>query len=162
VAVWVTNKLAYQNFVKKTLFNAWGVKYITTWYWIKVTSAGELVLPLDSPHRFPYEPILIGRRDPAESTASLPSLPDDTRFICSPVNSHSRKPPLEDIFSPYLRSNAYKLELFARNLLPGWYSPLRSRCNSRCSHSCRYSWGDEVLLFQNLLYWEPRNISGTE
>jgi hypothetical protein len=39
VAVWVTNKVKWQNFVKSELFPLWGVEYLATWYWLKVGDA---------------------------------------------------------------------------------------------------------------------------
>ncbi len=36
MVVWVTNKPAFHSFVCKTLFKRWKVKYLATWYWLKV------------------------------------------------------------------------------------------------------------------------------
>ena len=36
IAVWVTNKKKFAQFVVDTLFPAWGVKPIAEWHWIKV------------------------------------------------------------------------------------------------------------------------------
>lgn len=37
VLVWVTNKQRQQNFVREHLFPKWNIKYLTKWYWLKVT-----------------------------------------------------------------------------------------------------------------------------
>ena len=61
VAVWLTNKKSYWTWVKDTVFPAWGVRALTTWYWLKVTTRVEPVLPLCATReRKPYEPVLIG------------------------------------------------------------------------------------------------------
>jgi N6-adenosine-specific RNA methylase IME4 len=52
-------------------------------------------------------------------------------FACVASQAHSQKPYLGDILDKYCTKQGRKLELFARNLLPGWTS-----------------WGNEVLLFQ--------------
>ncbi|KAK9270182.1 hypothetical protein L1049_025758 [Liquidambar formosana] len=38
VALWVTNREKLRNFVEKELFPTWEVKYVATFYWLKVTS----------------------------------------------------------------------------------------------------------------------------
>ncbi|KAJ3019756.1 Methyltransferase-like protein 4 [Thoreauomyces humboldtii] len=133
VAVWVTNKPKYHSFVREKLFPAWGLAHVGEWYWIKVTNAGEWVIDLDSAHRKPYEMLVIGRsKTSLDSTSTVPDVPG-RRALCSvPSRQHSRKPFLEGLFEPHLPAKARKLELFARNLLPGWMS-----------------WGNEVLKFND-------------
>ncbi|KND00416.1 uncharacterized protein SPPG_04738 [Spizellomyces punctatus DAOM BR117] len=137
LAVWVTNKPKYQRFVRDKLFSACGLAYVAEWYWLKVTLKGEWVVDLDSLHRKPYEVLIIGRAQHASNShpdpvASLPT----RRAICSvPSKHHSRKPLLDDAIAPFLPRDAQKLEIFARNLLPGWTS-----------------WGNEVLRFNDVQY----------
>lgn len=64
VGVWVTNKQKYLRFTKSELFPHWSVELVAEWFWAKVTRRGELVTDLDSPHKKPYEPLLIGRFQP--------------------------------------------------------------------------------------------------
>ena len=64
VGIWVTNKQKYLRFTKSELFPHWSVELVAEWYWVKVTRRGELVTDLDSPHKKPYEPLLIGRFRP--------------------------------------------------------------------------------------------------
>ena len=61
VGIWVTNKQKYLRFTKTELFPHWSVELVAEWYWVKVTRKGELVTDLDSPHKKPYEPLLLGR-----------------------------------------------------------------------------------------------------
>ncbi|KAJ3042038.1 Methyltransferase-like protein 4 [Rhizophlyctis rosea] len=159
VATWVTNHPKFRAFVLDKLYPAWGLKCVGVWVWCKVTTKGEWVGPLDSPHRKPYEILLIGRRVPAEETeiVSLPepegSSPQDTfpyhRAIVSvPSRYHSRKPYLGDIFDQFIPHDASssppkRLELFARNLNPGWTS-----------------WGNEVLKFNDRRYFDV--VSGVD
>lgn len=64
VGIWVTNKQKYLRFTKTELFPHWSVELMAEWYWVKVTRKGELVTDLDSPHKKPYEPLLLGRFTP--------------------------------------------------------------------------------------------------
>jgi len=151
VAVWVTNRPRFQNFVKTDLFKKWKVKYLTTWYWLKVTNEGEMVIDLKSKHRKPYEKILFGIFEEGSFDFQLP----ENNVICSIPGSHSRKPPLLgilvllffffhyslDVIKPYLPpENTNYLELFARNLTPRMTS-----------------WGNEVLHFQQRSYFTKEN-----
>ena len=61
VGIWVTNKQKYLRFTKTELFPHWSVELVAEWHWVKVTRKGELVTDLDSPHKKPYEPLLLGR-----------------------------------------------------------------------------------------------------
>lgn len=36
MALWMTNREKLHDFVEKELFPMWGVKYVTTFYWLKV------------------------------------------------------------------------------------------------------------------------------
>lgn len=60
VAVWVTNKQSYWEWLVNTVFPSWGAEYVTTWYWLKVCDDGTPVLPLDKHReRKPFEPLVI-------------------------------------------------------------------------------------------------------
>lgn len=61
VGIWVTNKQKYLRFTKTELFPHWSVELVAEWHWVKVTRKGELVTDLDSVHKKPYEPLLLGR-----------------------------------------------------------------------------------------------------
>eukprot|EP00731_Ephydatia_muelleri_P018463 Em0011g503a len=153
IVVWVTNKTKLRDFVHDTLFPSWNVATVGEWHWIKVTTEGELVFDIDSLHKKPYEVLIIGEyRVGALSCVENEDIPPDAKkgkltlysemstplpynyaFLCVPTRVHSQKPYLGDLFAPYLPTNPWCLELFARNLHHGWTS-----------------WGNEVLKFQEM------------
>ncbi|CAB4023679.1 methyltransferase 4 isoform X1 [Paramuricea clavata] len=61
VVVWVTNKQKYRKFVIEELFPSWSCNLIGEWYWVKLTRKGEMVFDLESTHKKPYEPLIIGQ-----------------------------------------------------------------------------------------------------
>lgn len=91
VAVWVTNKPKFRKFIIHKLFPAWELECKAEWVWLKVTTEGQCIFPLDSSHKKPYEQLIIGHR---QKTSDLPS-----RHVIVSVPSlrHSRKPPLQGI-----------------------------------------------------------------
>ncbi|CEG74880.1 hypothetical protein RMATCC62417_10014 [Rhizopus microsporus] len=135
VAVWVTNKPKFRKFIIHKLFPAWELECKAEWVWLKVTTEGQCIFPLDSSHKKPYEQLIIGHR---QKTSDLPS-----RHVIVSVPSlrHSRKPPLQDVILPYLKNKDRPVcvEMFARCLTPGWIS-----------------WGNECLKFQHTEYFEKK------
>lgn len=141
VVTWVTNRLSHLRFVRDELYPHWGVEVIAEWFWVKVTTSGQFVFPLDSEHKKPYEVLVLGRFssdvDKSEGSSSQSVSIEDHRLIVSvPSSLHSQKPCLSEVLKPYIRPSANCLELFARNLHPGWTS-----------------WGNEVLKFQHASYF---------
>ncbi|KAI9494899.1 MT-A70-domain-containing protein [Zychaea mexicana] len=143
VAVWVTNKPKFRRFVIEKLFKSWGLQEVGIWYWLKVTVQGEPVIPLDSPHRKPYEQLILGIRQTDSTTSttapaqpSIPLPPRQHAIVSVPCRRHSRKPPLDTVLKAYLPDNPKSLELFARCLTPGWTS-----------------WGNECLKFQHMRFF---------
>jgi N6-adenosine-specific RNA methylase IME4 len=170
VVVWVTNNSAYHGFVQNNLFKRWGVRYLTTAHWLKLTEAGELVVPLDSQHRKPYEPFIIGVVVDERSHGQCPhtshsqktenemvnknelqkengvwnleQLQRDDIVVCSLANKLARKPVLEE---------------FLREFLVEKETPLRClELFARNLNRGWTSWGDQVLLFQERGYFERR------
>uniref|UniRef100_S4RYP4 Methyltransferase like 4 n=1 Tax=Petromyzon marinus TaxID=7757 RepID=S4RYP4_PETMA len=106
VLTWVTNRQRLLQFVKRELYPSWRVSDAVEWHWVKVTSHGEFVFPLDSPHKKPYETLVLGRvaatpdmerysqthRNPCEITAL--KLPTRKLLVSVPSILHSQKPPL--------------------------------------------------------------------
>ncbi|KAI8086880.1 MT-A70-domain-containing protein [Gilbertella persicaria] len=138
VAIWVTNKPKFHNFIINKLFPTWKLECVGEWIWLKTTTQGECIFPIDSEHKKPYEQLIIGRpmRHPDMNTRK--SLPRSHTIISVPSVRHSRKPPLEDALLPYInKKDPVCLELFARHLSPGWIS-----------------WGNECLKFQHLNYFD--------
>ncbi|XP_046851303.1 N(6)-adenine-specific methyltransferase METTL4-like isoform X2 [Xenia sp. Carnegie-2017] len=162
VAVWVTNKQKYRKFIIEDVFANWSCNLIGEWHWIKLTNQGKMVMNIDSLHKKPYEPLILGKfqaphschvahnssDDVCTDSVSLPfenvtkqkrEIPE-SHVICSiPCSLHSRKPPLNDIFDEYLPQDAACIELFARNLIPNWTS-----------------WGNEVLKYQHVDFFRSQ------
>ncbi|KAI8367209.1 MT-A70-domain-containing protein [Choanephora cucurbitarum] len=92
VAIWVTNKPKFRKFILDKLLPAWQLECVAEWVWLKTTTQAESVCPLDSPHKKPYEQLILAR--PIHS-ASSSSMPKTHTLISVPSVRHSRKPPLE-------------------------------------------------------------------
>lgn len=137
VAVWITNKASVLELLTspRGMFAEWGLELVDEWTWLKVTTAGEPVVDVNSAWRKPWERLLIAKR----RGAGMPKLPSRRRVIVSVPDLHSRKPNLRSVFEDVLPLGYRGLEIFARNLTAGWWS-----------------WGDEVLKFQQPEHWaEP-------
>ncbi|XP_075388969.1 N(6)-adenine-specific methyltransferase METTL4 [Tenrec ecaudatus] len=145
VITWVTNRQKHLRFVKEELYPSWSVEVVAEWHWVKITNSGEFVFPLDSQHKKPYEGLILGRVQ-ENTTLSLRNadekvlpIPDHKLIVSVPCTLHSHKPPLAEVLKDYIKPGGEYLELFARNLQPGWTS-----------------WGNEVLKFQHLDYFIAR------
>ncbi|KAI3397751.1 hypothetical protein diail_10404 [Diaporthe ilicicola] len=134
LAVWITNKASVLELLTspRGLFAQWGLELVGEWTWLKVTTAGEPMVDLDSTWRKPWERILIAQKRGPERT----KLPSPGRVIVSVPDLHSRKPNLRALFEDILPLGYKGLEVFARHLSAGWWS-----------------WGDEVLKFQQPEHW---------
>ena len=142
VAVWTTNRPEVRRIVLDELFPAWGVELTEEWIYLKITSNGEPVTPIEGVWRKPYEVLLIGKA-PANRYAPVPVDNEDEvrrRVIAAVPDLHSRKPCLKNLVETLLLHDAtadFKvLEIFARHLVRGWMS-----------------WGDEVLKYNALGHW---------
>ncbi|NWR32684.1 METL4 protein, partial [Tachuris rubrigastra] len=141
VVTWVTNRQKHLNFVKDELYPHWSVKTLAEWHWVKITRAGEFVLPLDSLHKKPYEVLVLGRvqgdvKEALRKSEGLLPIPEHKLIVSIPCTLHSHKPPLTAVLAEFIKPGVECLELFARNLQPGWTS-----------------WGNEVLKFQHIDYF---------
>ncbi|RHZ56519.1 MT-A70 family [Aspergillus thermomutatus] len=130
-AIWVTNAPKARRAAYDAIKGA-GLSVYEEWVWIKTTTKGEPITPLDGLWRKPYEILVIGRR--------MDRLSDATdaitrRVIAGVPDVHSRKPNLKEAFEQvfFTRSGsgpttgdtcmAYSaLEVFARNLTAGWWA----------------------------------------
>lgn len=159
VAVWVTNKPKFRNFILNKLFPAWQLECAGEWIWLKMTTQAEPIFPIDSEHKKPYEQLILGRPKQLNKVKERADIPKTHIITSIPSKKHSRKPPLEgktknsitvvlshslmlllyaDVLSAYIsEKEPVKVELFARCLLPGWIS-----------------WGNECLKFQHLDYFD--------
>ncbi|KAK7502171.1 hypothetical protein BaRGS_00006535, partial [Batillaria attramentaria] len=133
VALWVTNNDRLEEFAMEELFPAWRLHPVAKWHWLKVTQTGDMVTSLSEGHKRPFEVLLLGRVDSqqdseqsrqknASSGAAVKDPPQSLVIISVPCSLHSKKVPLSEVLSPYLPENPRCLELFARNLWPGWTS----------------------------------------
>ncbi|NXJ97286.1 METL4 protein, partial [Corythaixoides concolor] len=141
VVTWVTNRQKHLRFVKDELYPYWSVKTLAEWHWVKITRAGEFVLPLDSLHKKPYEVLVLGKVQGDEKEAlrkydEVLPVPEHKLIVSIPCSLHSHKPPLTAVLAEFIKPDVECLELFARNLQPGWTS-----------------WGNEVLKFQHIDYF---------
>lgn len=159
IGMWITNKPAIRELVlgKEGVFACWDVELVEEWVWLKVTAKGEPVLPLDAAWRKPYEVLLLGRRrhrtapiTPIARTNTEGSVdgaerPEEEsvevkrRALISVPDLHSRKPCLKAFLYSFrgLADDARVLEVFARNLVAGWWS-----------------WGNECIKFNWEGYWQ--------
>ncbi|XP_026678802.1 uncharacterized protein LOC103508390, partial [Diaphorina citri] len=65
VGVWCTNNRTHMEVVTEVIFPAWGLTYVATWYWMKVTKYLDPVIEFSSaPHsKQPYERLLFAVRN---------------------------------------------------------------------------------------------------
>lgn len=133
VAVWITNKTRVVDLLSgpRGLFAEWGLEMVGEWMWLKVTTSGKPLVDINSSWRKPWERILIARKRGSER-----KLPCRWKSIVSVPDLHSRKPNLRGLFEDVFDPDYKGLEIFARNLTAGWWS-----------------WGDEVLKFQQPEHW---------
>ncbi|KAK2506261.1 hypothetical protein MC885_007113 [Smutsia gigantea] len=104
VITWVTNRQKHLRFIKEELYPSWSVNVVAQWHWVKITNSGEFVFPLDSPHKKPYEGLILGR---VQEKAALPirnadvkvlPIPDHKLIVSVPCTLHSHKPSLAGMF----------------------------------------------------------------
>lgn len=133
VAVWITNKASVRQLLTSAagVFAVWGLELVTEWTWLKIAASGEPLYDVDSPWRKPWETLLIAR-----PRGSRPPRALGAKVVVAVPDVHSRKPNLRSLFCQVLGGGHVGLEVFARNLTAGWWS-----------------WGDEVLKFQEAQYW---------
>ncbi|XP_035174426.1 N(6)-adenine-specific methyltransferase METTL4 isoform X1 [Oxyura jamaicensis] len=141
IVTWVTNRQKHLRFVKDELYPHWSVKTLAEWHWVKITRSGEFVLPLDSFHKKPYEVLILGRvqgsvKEALRKSEDVLPIPEHKLIVSIPCGLHSHKPPLAAVLAEFIKPDVECLELFARNLQPGWTS-----------------WGNEVLKFQHVDYF---------
>lgn len=144
-AIWVTNAPKSRKAAYDSLSGA-GFRVCEEWIWVKTTSDGQPISPLDGLWRKPYEILVLGEK--AGSAAGNELGEKVTRRVIAAVpDLHSRKPNLKTVFeklfftlssTPEPVSEPYSaLEVFARNLSAGWFA-------------C----GNEVLKFNAREFWE--------
>ena len=102
------------------MMRRWEVTKLTTWYWLKLTSYGQLICDF-SHSKQPYEVCIVGQSSRRREKLEVG---EDTVIMSVPSALQSHKPPLDQILAETLPGNNYremrKLEIFGRNLCPGW------------------------------------------
>ncbi|KAF4348231.1 hypothetical protein F8388_015054 [Cannabis sativa] len=121
VALWVTNREKLRGFVEEELFPAWGVKYISTFYWLKVKADGSLISDLDLFHHRPYECILLGRchGESLDSSATKIDSIQDNQIIISIPGDYSRKPPVGGVEYTFGEADRAWRSLLKKMIRPG-------------------------------------------
>ena len=129
IAIWVTNNSKVIEFVENYMRDL-NFRRKLTIYWVKVTSKNELVTPLDSLHKKPYEKLVVFEKN-------LINDPSENICLFGVPSKHSQKPFLHFWLENYLKVTA-PIEFFARTTVGhGWTS-------------C----GNDPLEFNSLEYFE--------
>ncbi|KJZ77956.1 hypothetical protein HIM_02593 [Hirsutella minnesotensis 3608] len=142
VAVWITNKPSIRHLLTSAsgVFATWGLELAAEWTWLKIAASGEPLFDVNSAWRKPWEKLLIARKRGVRPARTL-----EPKAVIAIPDVHSRKPNLRSLFQEVLGKEYIGLEVFARNLTAGWWS-----------------WGDEVLKFQEAHHWSPGPSSSQE
>ena len=118
VLVWTTNNRRHREAVEE-MMRRWEVERLTTWYWLKLTTFGQTICDF-SHSKQPYEVLIVGqsikRKEKLEAG-------QETVIMSVPSAVPSHKPPLDDLLTALTGDNygkKRKLEIFGRNLSPGW------------------------------------------
>lgn len=147
-AIWITNASKARKTAYDALRHA-GLSVCEEWAWVKTTTSGEPVTPVDGLWRKPYEVLIIGEKMSADGAIRKQHRDPVRRVIAAVPDVHSRKPNLKEVFERVFFSQCAgqsytALEVFARNLTAGWWA-------------C----GDEVLKFNAQEWWTEKSTSDT-
>lgn len=104
------------------VIRAWGFTYKNGGFtWVKTTKAGTDAVGLGHWTRGNTEPCLFATRgSPKRADASVRQVVLDEEVICAPRARHSAKPPVVRERIVQLLGDVPRLELFARERVPGW------------------------------------------
>jgi N6-adenosine-specific RNA methylase IME4 len=139
VGIWVTNRAAHRDLIlgHGGIFESMNVSLAEEWIWLKITTQGEPVTPINGIWRKPYEVLLLGRAPDSPLQLAQPAQKLVRRVIAGVPDFHSRKPCLKALIEPYMPIGYQALEIFARYLVADWVS-----------------WGDEVLKYNHETCYE--------
>ena len=135
-AIWITNAEKPRKAAYDAIHEA-GLVVCEEWVWVKTTTSGEPIMPVEGLWRKPYEVLVIGkRRDGPEGGDWDGEI--IRRVIAAVPDVHSRKPNLREVLERVLFGDlGYEaLEVFARNLTAGWWGV-----------------GNEVLKYNGEEWW---------
>lgn len=93
---------------------AWGFEYKTAGHWVKMTKNGKQTFGTGYVLRNAGEPWLIAKRGTPKTTKST------RNTIFGLARDHSRKPEECYVAAEKLMPNAQRLDLFSRQVRPGW------------------------------------------
>ncbi|KAF2216820.1 hypothetical protein CERZMDRAFT_108740 [Cercospora zeae-maydis SCOH1-5] len=141
MGIWVTNKAAIRTLLVGPggLFEHWEVELAEEWIWLKTTTRGEPVTPLEGTWngKRPYEVLLVARKRTSNTTETGEI---KRRVVIAVPDLHSRKPCLKKMIETLIGTDGDVLEIFARHLVAGWWS-----------------WGNECVKFNWEGYWQSVN-----
>ncbi|KAL4957994.1 MT-A70-domain-containing protein [Aspergillus filifer] len=147
-AIWTTNSVKSREAAYTALAHT-GFVVVEQWIWIKITTDGRPLTPIDGLWRKPYEVLIIGQRKREDEFKSDRTI--KRRVIAAVPDVHSRKPNLKEVFKRVFIARQAQtaatatagglmqysaLEVFARNLTAGWCAV-----------------GDEALKFNTEKWW---------
>lgn len=89
VVIWCTNSDTHEKFIRDDIMNAWHLKLIGTWKWVKIDKCGDTFCPFNGSKK-PYEKIFIATHSDSDKT----NLEQDQLIFSQPSSIHSHKPPL--------------------------------------------------------------------
>lgn len=89
IVIWCTNSDAHEKFIRNDIMNAWHLKLIGTWKWVKIDKCGETFCSFNESKK-PYEKVFIA----ANGDNDMASLEQDLMIFSQPSSIHSHKPPL--------------------------------------------------------------------
>lgn len=115
--MWVTN-----NYLREGLraMDTWGFRYVTNFVWVKVTEGGEVRGGLGQYSRGAHELLLFGVRGKLPANEGAKYADKLTVELCR-RGEHSAKP--ERFYEKIEAiSPGPRLELFARDVRPGWWA----------------------------------------
>lgn len=176
VGVWITNKDIFRDLLlgkdgERGVFGKWGIELVEEWAWLKVTTNGEPMSPIDGTWRKPFETLLVGRKIPREeintdlcevgSKTELDEASDETKGE-EEIGKSGEQPSVQPtpvkrrviIAVPDMHSRKPNLMTLFAPLLPS--SPVPPQCLevfARNLTANSWAWGDEVLKFQQLEHW---------
>ncbi|RXM37060.1 Methyltransferase-like protein 4 [Acipenser ruthenus] len=140
VVTWVTNRQKHLQFVKEELYPYWSIEVLAEWQWVKKykTHGTVTMLPRSGRKKVlsPRTSRGIVRKVNNSPRLTAKDIQSELAASGTGVSISTIGQVLHDVLKEFVDPEAKCLELFARNLQPGWTS-----------------WGNEVLKFQHLSYF---------
>lgn len=191
VAVWVTNKAAHVKYVVEELFDEWGIRLEAVVYWLKVTIKGVPIVPFNSPHKKPYELLIIGRKTQSSSKCSYKNIDKLSEFPSAILSNVTKFVKRSDISRTYhLNQSSVASDIidcltvtkqiicsvpcvqhsrkppltFLQDFIAAQSDSPDTQCLELFARSLVkgwHSWGNEVIKFQNLQFFTAQHNEHT-